>query len=186
MAVEKGVPCYREENASLNKWLLKVRVLVCTHMHSHTCLTQNNKPKDYGMRAAKNCTWNAAGRAGEISKSKCREHLSLDRHFRKIRMDWTQVKTGKMKVVFFASHAYSYVCCVFNSLLSHLVVNRGTQTRGDYLFPDLCEQKQPSHKMTKLWKDFYEDVQNEHKIYTPTGITAAVRSCDYCRTRNPP
>ncbi len=90
-------------------------------------------------------------------------------------MDWTQVKTGKMKVVYFTSHANSYVTCAFNSLLSHFVVNGNAQTRGDYVFPALCDQDQPNHKMTKLWKDFYDDDENEFKKYTPAGITAAVR-----------
>jgi hypothetical protein len=175
MAVEKGVPCYREESALMNKWLLKViSIILPKHKKKVHIHTQKNKGKDYAMRAAKNLTWNACGRAGEIAKADCKEHLSFDRYFRKLRMDWTQVKTGKLKVVFFTAHATSYVVCAVNSLVCHLAVNGHTVTKANFLFPELCDNGQPSQRMTKLWKDFYEDEENVFSQYAPEGMTAGV------------
>jgi hypothetical protein len=133
------------------------------------------------MRAAKNLTWNACGRAGEIAKADCKEHLSYDRYFRKLRMDWTQVKTGKLKVVFFTAHATSYVVCAVNSLFCHLVVNGHAVTKGNFLFPELCDAGQPSQRMTKLWKDFYDDESNVFSQYAPEGLTAGIGRACLCK-----
>ncbi len=139
-----------------------------------TYTSQQNTDKAYAQRAWKNSTWNAGGRPGEIAKS-TKDHLTLDSHFRILRFDWTQIKTAKMKVVFFACHARSYVTCPFNSLFSYFVTNGHRDMRASFLFPDLCDVKQPSSKIGGMFGEFYNDADNELKRMIPADLTGAVR-----------
>ncbi len=145
---------------------------------------QRNTEKAYAQRAWKNSTWNAGGRPGEIAKS-MKDQLSLDTHFRLLRFDWTQIKTAKMKVIFLACHAKSYVTCPFNSLFSYFVTNGHTTMKDDYLFPDLCEVKQPSTKIGKVFSEFYGDDENEYKKWIPSDLTGSVRSLSVSVCRDP-
>ena len=105
-----------------------------------------------------------------------REHLSFDSEFRNLRFDWSMIKTGKMKTVFFNNHATSYVTCVFNALHAYFVTTGSQAQIGNFLFGDLCQVQQPSNKIGKIYAEFYADEDNPFKSDVPTGMTGSVRA----------
>jgi hypothetical protein len=144
-----------------------------THTHTHHN-TQKNVASAYAKRCWKLCTWYGGGRVGEVAVATT-EHLAFDSEFRNLRVDWQQVKTGKMKTVFWNNHATSYVSCVYNALHSYFVSSSHCQTRGKFLFADLCEVKQASNKIGKMYTEFYNDPENHFKLQVPAGMTGSVR-----------
>ena len=106
-----------------------------------------------------------------------REHLSFDSEFRALRADWTQVKTGKLKVVFWNNHAKDYVACPFNAFYAHLVTSRAQQPVGSFLFADLCELHSPSTKIGESYREFYADLDNPFVSDVPSDITGSVHNC---------
>ena len=104
------------------------------------------------------------------------DHLSFDSEFRNLRADWTQVKTGKLKVVFWNNHAQGYVACPFNAFFGHLVTSRSDSMIQNFIFTELCTVLQPSTKIGETYREFYSDVENPFLNDVPVGITGSVCS----------
>jgi hypothetical protein len=172
MAVEKAIPIYKKELRVFNLYYLQVPLFCIPHTPTHIH-SQKNQKKYFARRWYQDASWYSAGRVGEIAKMTA-DHLTFDSEFRNLRADWTQLKTGKMKVIFWNNHATDYVACPLNALYAHLVTSRTDQPRDNFLFVELCDLQKPSNKIGESYRDFYADEENPFLNDVPAGITGSV------------